>query len=98
MPLQKIQGLLAGLKNLFCPFKVMKTLLLQMIEIPKKVGKEEKIPVNSFFSSSFPESFLSLPFSFAQSTPIFCIKKTTISFQLVVNSATKIKLKGSHKR
>jgi hypothetical protein len=96
MPLQKIQGLLAGLKNLSFPIKVMKTLLLQMIEIQKKVGNRGKILVNSFSNSSFPESFPALPLSFAQSTPFSCIKKTTASFPLVVNSATK--LKGSHRR
>ena len=62
-----------------------------MIEIPKKVGNREKIPVNSFSNSSFPESFLALPSSFAQSIPFFCIKKTTASFPLVVNSATERK-------
>ena len=96
MPLQKIQGLLAGLKHLSFPVKVMKTLLLQMIEIPKKVENRGKIPVNSFFNSPLSEAFLSFPLSFAQSTPLFCIKKTTASFRLVVNSATK--LKGSHRR
>jgi hypothetical protein len=53
----------------------MKTLLLQMIEIPKKVGNRGKIPVNSFFNSSLSEAFLSFPLSFAQSTPFFVSKR-----------------------
>jgi hypothetical protein len=52
----------------------MKTLLLQMIEIPKKVGNKGKIPVNSFFNSSFPESFLALPFPLL-SQPSFFVSK-----------------------
>jgi len=75
MPLRKIQGLLAGLKNLSFPIKVMKTLLLQMIEIPKKVGNRGKRPLNSFPNFSFPESFIALPSSFAQSIPLFLYQK-----------------------